>query len=157
MRRQFEDLKLSYPKLQLGRAVSYAHPHDRKFFLRYLIKRQYLQEQFPLHQHGLSLVKWRKALLSAACLSSASPSVTSPWGEQLSCLGEYSAQSFSNGTGELSYTCRWKPSGDEFGSHLLQLFRDPFSNQSKFMVLQPLPKLSCSPGPGSLGNWCFPI
>lgn len=82
MRRQVEELKLSYPKLQLGRAVSYAHPHDRKFFmtLRYLIKRQYLQEQFPLHQHGLLPVRGRKAVLSAACRSSASPSATSPRG-----------------------------------------------------------------------------
>lgn len=83
MRRQVEQVKLSYPKLQLSRAVSQAHPHDRKFFmtLSYLIKRQYLQEQFPLHQHGLLLVKGRKALLSAAWLGSASPSATSPLGQ----------------------------------------------------------------------------
>lgn len=78
-------------------------------------------------------------------------------GKQLSCLSECSAQSFNSGRGEPSYTCRQKPSGDEFGSHLLQLPHDPFSDQSKSMVLQPLPKMLCSPGPESHGKWCFPI
>lgn len=53
MRRQVEQVKLSYPKLQLGRAVCYAHPHYRKFFmtLRYLIKLQYPWKLIPLYQH----------------------------------------------------------------------------------------------------------
>lgn len=85
------------------------------------------------------------------------PNWTCTQGEQLSGVSECSAPSFKIARGELSYTHGWKPSGDEFLSHLLQLPHNHSSDQSKSMVLQSPPKTSFSPGPGSHGRWCFPM
>lgn len=71
MRKQVEQVKSSYSKLLLGRAVWYIHPHYSKFFfttLRYLIKRQYLQEQFPLDQHQL-IISWEKEGSTICCMA----------------------------------------------------------------------------------------
>ena len=65
------------------------------------------------------------------------------------------------GAGEISYTHRWKPFGDEFGSRsgVPHAWATPWPllRSAESMVLEPLPKMPWSPGPGSHGRWCFPM